>query len=129
MTDKFRKISLNCASRIATFLSNFNLKKGKGGRPLPLVPMIYTDCKAGIRKEGESLKNGDEENQFFSNFYIAVTKSIDLIGHSIGFHMAYRHWKCGYNCKWNGPVSDITYQKNPRMIAEYIGDDVNVGFN
>ena len=69
----------------------------------------------------------------FSNFYLAATKHLDLKGHNIGFHAAYRKWKRSYNHKWNGSVGGITYQpafqKNLRLIAEYTGDDVNVGFD
>lgn len=92
-----------------------------------------TDSKEGTGKEGESPQNGDGKSQYFSNYYIAATKHIGLKGHSIGIHVAYRHWKRDYNSKWNGPVGGITYQpsfqKNLRLIAEYTGDDVNVGFD
>lgn len=73
------------------------------------------------------------KNQIFSNIYLAATKHLDLKGHSLGFHLAYRKWKRSYNSKWNGPVGGITYQpsfqKNLRVIAEYTGNDVNVGFD
>lgn len=72
-------------------------------------------------------------NQIFSNFYVAATKHFDLQGHSIGLHLAYRKWKRSYNGKWNGTVGGITYQpsfqKNLRLIAEYTGNDMNVGFD
>ncbi|MBD9094588.1 MAG: hypothetical protein EGQ20_18980, partial [Bacteroides oleiciplenus] len=48
-----------------------------------------------------------------------------------GIHAAYRKWKRDYNRKWNGLVGGITYQpsfaRNFRVIAEYTGDDINVG--
>ena len=89
--------------------------------------------KTGTGKEGEEPVNGDGKSMYFSNFYLAASKHFDLKGHSLGFHVAYRHWKRDYNSKWNGPVGGITYQpsfqKNLRVIAEYTGDDVNVGFD
>lgn len=67
--------------------------------------------------------NGRERNMHFSNFYIAATKHLDLKGHSLGFHVAYRHWKRSYNSKWNSPVGGITYQpsfqKNLRVIPNF----------
>lgn len=77
--------------------------------------------------------NGRERNMHFSNFYLTATKHLDLKGHNLGFHLAYRHWKRSYNSKWNGLVGGITYQpsfqKDLRLIAEYTGDDVNIGFD
>lgn len=92
-----------------------------------------TDNKNGTGKEGEKPQNSDGKSQYFSNFYLTATKHLDLKGHCLGFHLAYRHWKRSYNSKWNGPVGGITYQpsfqKNLRLIAEYTGDDVNIGFD
>ena len=72
-------------------------------------------------------------NQIFSNYYIAATKHIDWKQHNFGFHLAYRHWKRIYNSKWNGLVGGITFQpsfqQNLRLMAEYTGEDVNVGFD
>ena len=82
-----------------------------------------TDNKNGTGKEEEKSQNGDGKSQYFSNFYFAATKHLDLKGHSLGFHLAYRHWKRSHNSKWNGPVGGITYrpsfQKKLRLIAEY----------
>lgn len=81
----------------------------------------------------DPVTTSSKRNRIFSNFYVAATKHLDLKGHSIGFHLAYRKWKYNYNSKWNGPVGGITYQPsfqpNLRVIAEYTGDDVNVGFD
>lgn len=91
------------------------------------------DSKAGTGKEGENSKTGDGKSQYFCNFYIAATKHLDLKGNRIGFHIAYRKWKRSYNSKWNGPVGGITFQpsfqKNLRLIAEYTGNDINIGFD
>lgn len=92
-----------------------------------------TDSKAGTSKEGENSKIGDGKSQYFCNYYIAATKHLDLKGNRIGFHIAYRKWKRSYNSKWNGLVGGITFQpsfqKNLRLIAEYTGNDINIGFD
>lgn len=92
-----------------------------------------TDNRNGTGKENEKPSNGDGKSQYFSNIYIAASKHFDLKGNSLGVHLAYRHWKRSYNSKWNGPVGGVTFQprfqKNLRLIAEYTGDDVNVGFD
>lgn len=72
-------------------------------------------------------------NQIFGNYYIAATKHLDWKGQAFGFHAAYRKWKRGYNAKWNGFVGGVTYRpsfaKELRVIAEYTGDEVNVGMD
>lgn len=92
-----------------------------------------TNSQTGTGRENGKPVVGDGKSQYFSNYYIAATRHLDLKGHSIGFHVAYRKWKRDYNSKWNGPVGGITYQpsfqRNLRMIAEYTGDDVNVGLD
>lgn len=92
-----------------------------------------TDSKSGTGKKSENPKNGDGKSQYFSNYYIAATKHLHLKDNRIGFHVAYRKWKRDYNSKWNGPVGGITFQpsfqKNLRLIAEYTGNEVNIGFD
>ena len=71
------------------------------------------------------------KNQIFGNVYVAATKHLDIEGHCIGFHLAYRKWKRSCNRKWNGPVGGITFRpsflKSLRAIAEYTGNEVNIG--
>lgn len=92
-----------------------------------------TGSKTETDKESGSIKSGDGKSQYFCNFYIAASKHIDLKGNSLGFHLACRKWKREYNSKWNGPVGGITFQpsfqKNLRVITEYTGDDINIGFD
>lgn len=80
--------------------------------------------------EGKS-HNGDGKSQHFCNYYIAVTKHFPIKKNQIGIHAAYRKWKRDYNSKWNGLVGGITYQPSfapdLRVIAEYTGDDINIG--
>ena len=69
--------------------------------------------------------------KYFMNFYLAATKHIDLKGHELGVHLAYRYYPSEYNKKWQGVVGGITYRpsfaKNLRGIVEYTGNDVNIG--
>lgn len=92
-----------------------------------------TDGNNGTGKEEVKPSKGDGKSQYFANFYVAASKHFDLKGNALGVHLAYRHWKRSYNDKWNGPVGGITFQpsfqKNLRLIAEYTGDDVNIGFD
>lgn len=72
-------------------------------------------------------------NDFFSNVYVVVSKHFNLRGNDLGVHVAYRDWYRFKNRKWDGPVGGITFQpsfqRNLRFIAEYTGDDVNVGLD
>lgn len=69
--------------------------------------------------------------KYFMNFYVAATKHLDLHGHELGIHAAYRHYPSRYNKKWQGVVGGITYRpafaKNLRGVVEYTGNDLNVG--
>lgn len=112
------------------------LRPLKEGRWYPAIaigandPYGTTFGKGTVYEDNTAMK---VKSRYFANFYVAATKHINLKGHSIGFHLAYRHWKRDYNSRWNGVVGGITYQpsfqKNLRVIAEYTGDDVNVGFD
>lgn len=92
-----------------------------------------TSGTTGTGKEAEKTINGDGLSQYFGNFYIAATKHFSMQSHTVGVHLSYRKWKRSYNNKWNGPVGGITYQpsfqKNLRLIIEYTGNEVNVGFD
>lgn len=81
----------------------------------------------------KSTTGGPDGNYYFSNYYIAVGKHFDLQRNIIGVNVAYRKFKRDYNGKWNGFVGGITYQppfaQNIRAIAEYTGNEVNVGID
>lgn len=85
----------------------------------------------GTENDNEAPKNGDGKSEYFCNYYIAASKHLTLKNHVFGIHAAYRHWKRDYNKKWNGLVGGITYRpsfaRNLRAIAEYTGNEVNVG--
>lgn len=69
-------------------------------------------------------------NDYFSNFYVAASKHVDLKGHELGVHLTYRYYWSDFNVKWQGVVGGITYRPafapNTRAMLEYTGDDVNV---
>ncbi len=70
-------------------------------------------------------------SEFFKNYYVAATKHFDVRGEGLSVNLAYRYWPNADNKKWQGVVGGITY--NPsfvpglRVVAEYTGDDVNLG--
>ena len=112
----------------------------KKGKWWPSVAIGSNDPYSGRKTNESSLVDENDPinsknigNSFFTNFYVAATKHFDLKGNSLGIHVSYRYWKRNYNDKWNGPVGGITFQprfqKNLRFIAEYTGDDINVGFD
>ena len=112
----------------------FSLKlrplKEKPGKWWPGIAIGTNDPKTNATKRDEE---GNKVNQHFGNYYIAASKHLDVKHHIIGFHVAYREWIRTYNSKWDGLVGGVTYQpsfqQNLRLIAEYTGEDMNVGFD
>lgn len=78
------------------------------------------------KKAGESIGNS-----FFSNIYIVMSKHFIWRKNSWGIHVAYRDWERTENKKWRGIVGGITYRpffaKNLRAMAEYTGNEINIG--
>lgn len=68
---------------------------------------------------------------YFWNYYGAASKHLDLHGHELGVHVAYRWYHEPKNKKWQGVVGGLTYRpafdRNLRAIVEYTGNDINVG--
>lgn len=89
--------------------------------------------KPASRSVTEPKKGKAMGSRYFANFYVAATKHFDVGGNRLGVHMAYREWKRDDNSCWNGAVGGLTFQpafqKNFRLIAEYTGNEVNVGFD
>lgn len=94
-------------------------------------PSIAIGTNDPIGSNNYKTINGKERNMHFSNFYLAATKHFDFKVGELGLHAAYRKWKRDYNAKWNGVVGGITYRPaffpKLRAVAEYTGDDVNIG--
>lgn len=78
-----------------------------------------------------SSDGGESGSNYYRNFFVAASKHLDLGGHILGAHIAYRQWKRDYNRKWNGVVGGLTYQPSfyqpLRGMVEWDGHAVNVG--
>ena len=74
---------------------------------------------------------GQSSSNYYKNFYVALSKHVEVEGQWIGAHIAYRKWKRDYNRKWDGVVGGITVQPSfyrpLRFIAEWDGCEPNVG--
>jgi len=76
-------------------------------------------------------ESGESGSNFYRNYYLALSKHLDLGGNLIGGHLAYRHWKLDSNSRWNGVVGGLTFQPafypKLRLMGEYDGWGVNAG--
>lgn len=92
---------------------------------------IGTLGNEGTGRDNVTPTNGDGKSEYFCNYYIAATKHFAFKAGELGVHAAYRKWKRDFNSKWNGVVGGITYTpsfaRNLRTIAEYTGNEVNIG--
>lgn len=70
---------------------------------------------------------------YFCNYYIVATKHFKPSGHNIGINLAYRYCPTVFSEKWEGVVGGITWQPkwipHLRAIAEYTGNEVNIGMD
>ncbi|MDH6342479.1 hypothetical protein M2134_001354 [Parabacteroides sp. PM6-13] len=70
---------------------------------------------------------------YFSNFYVAASKRVYLGRNELAAHVAWRTFRRDYNAKWEGFTGGLTFRPafapNLRVIAEYTGHEVNVGFD
>lgn len=77
---------------------------------------------------GDAKKNA---NNYFSNFYIALTKHLYIKKEEIGFHIAYRNFLRPDNALRNGLTGGITYRPHfytpLQFIAEYASRQINIG--
>lgn len=111
---------------------SLKLRPLKEGKWWPAVAIGTNDpySRKG-NNEWASAHGTGEGSQYFSNYYIAATKHIEIKQHELALHVTYRHWKRDYNSKWNGVAGGITYRpsfcKPLRVIAEYTGEGANVG--
>ena len=105
----------------------------KEGRWWPALAIGSNDPYGTQNENVESQPGSDGKSMYFSNYYIAASKHLALKNHVIGVHVAYRKWKRNYNNQWNGIVGGITYRpsfaRNLRAIAEYTGNEINIGMN
>lgn len=82
---------------------------------------------------GSPAKRYDSGGSYFCNYYIVATKHFKPKGHNIGINLAYRYCPTVYSEKWEGIVGGITWQPkwipNFRAIAEYTGNEINLGID
>lgn len=76
-------------------------------------------------------EDGWSGSNYYRNYYVALSKHVDLGGHLLGGHIAYRTWKLNSNHKWNGVVGGVTVQPSfyrpLRLMCEWDGNEFNVG--
>lgn len=115
-------------------LSPIQEKKGKWWPAIAIGANDFYGTGDKDKLTEEQIAHGDDGNSlYFCNYYVAVTKHFYVKQHELGVHLAYRHFKRDYNAKWNGFVGGITYRPSffpdLRVIAEYTGDDINIGID
>ena len=76
-------------------------------------------------------KDKPDVQLYFTNAYVAATKTFTFSGNELGVTVAYRHFFRSYNAKWNGIVGGITFRPSffPqwRLMAEYTGNEFLLG--
>lgn len=102
----------------------------KEGKWYPAVAIGATDFLSSNPFKGTS---NTSVNGFWRNYYIALTKHLDLRRHELGATVAYRYYLAKYNHKWQGVTAGVTYRpafaRNFRAIVEWTGCDVNIGID
>lgn len=85
----------------------------------------------GMQDPGRTVEDEHGDYAYFQNFYAVATKHFDFGRHELGVHLAYRYFRSDFNAKWRGVAGGVTYRpaffRKLRLMAEYTGDDVNVG--
>lgn len=80
---------------------------------------------------GSADKGASTGSDFYRNYYVALSKHVNLLEQFVGLHVAYRKWSLESNKRWNGVVGGLTLQPSfyrpLRFIGEYDGEYVNVG--
>ncbi len=70
-------------------------------------------------------------NDYFRNYFIALTKHFRPGGHDIGVSVDYRWFTRASTKKWRGVVAGVEYRpafyKPLRLMVEWTGNEVNVG--
>lgn len=115
------------------FLS-FKVTPWKETKYLPSVSVGANDFLSTFNSKNDSkYQEYIGKSEYFLNYYVAVTKHIDLIGQRFGATLAFRHFKSDENNRWNGVVGGVTWQPgfapDGRMIVEWDGCRVNAGID
>ena len=78
-------------------------------------------------------RGGSSDSFYFRNYYLSISKHIDLASWLLGAHVSYRRYKDEANSQWNGVVGGITVQPSfyrpLRVIGEYDGNRINIGMD
>ncbi len=98
------------------------------GRYHPAIAIGSNDFVGSYAKRSG---HGGSGAGYFCNYYIAATKHFKPSGHDISVNIVYRYCPNVFNEKWEGVVGGVTWQPtwvpNLRAIAEYTGNEINVG--
>lgn len=99
------------------------LKEGK------FYPAVAIGCNDVLTSA--FFKDKPDVQLYFTNVYVAATKTFSFSGNELGLTVAYRHFFRGYNAKWNGVVGGISFRPSffPqwRLMAEYTGNEFLLG--
>lgn len=106
----------------------------KEGKWHPALAVGTNDPYSHQGDDSHAAIDGTGNNsRYFGNFYVTATKHLLFKEHELGVHLVYRKFKRDFNAKWNGVAGGITYRpsfaRNLRAIAEYTGDDINIGMD
>lgn len=98
----------------------------------PWWPAITIGANDFLTTPTQSYSASIPNAAYFRNYYIAATKHFKPSGHDIGVHLAYRYSPVEYfSEKWGGMTGGVTWQPKwvpfLRAIAEYTGNEINVG--
>lgn len=100
------------------------------GRYHPAIAIGSTDVTGSPSRRRA---HGSNDGGYFRTYYIVATKHLKPMGHDIGINLAYRYCPTVFSGKWEGIVGGITWQprwfSNLRGIAEYTGNEINVGMD
>jgi len=94
------------------------------GKYHPALAIGIQDCFSSTNKTHTGI---------FTNYYLALTKHLDIREQELSFNIVYRHYSNDYNRRWNGVIGGITYRpsfaKNWHAIVEWTGCDINMGID
>ena len=103
---------------------NVKLRPLKEGRYWPAIAV-------GAQDPTRSVKDSSGDYTYFQNFYAVASKHLDLQGHELSAHLAYRYYRSDLNRKWRGVAGGVAYRPafahNLRVTGEYTNDAFIVG--
>lgn len=121
-----------------TFEKHYYPREDTTQKPKPMKDRYFSVKIAPIR-EGKyypAVAVGKQDcmgSGLFTNYYIALTKHVNISNQELGANLVYRRYSKSYNHRWNGLIGGITYRpsfaKNWRAIVEWTGCDVNFGID